>query len=242
MNIEKPLRYRLCAFVKPRKLDRTAGVFPLASVRCTKDRPEEAARAKAAGGTPTAFRCVEVNCVERSRACLAMGRRASMRRECVASVSGPTTPDSADAVTSDDADQASVAVLPRHVDRKLAASGRRPARSFPVYRLAIPVGFENLARGVNDEHAFVGIRLVARPILRGPEPGEGRDDAVITAHGEGKPIDGAKGSWRSPTASRLCRTAAFTSRRSTVREIGGGTVTVPVWDTLQRYHPVTLGH
>ena len=41
-----------------------------------------------------AFCCVEVNCVERSRACLAMGRTASMRRECVASVSGPTTPDS----------------------------------------------------------------------------------------------------------------------------------------------------
>ena len=92
-----------------------------------KDRPEEAARAKAAGGNPTAFRCVEVNCVERSRACLAMGRTASMRRECVASVSGPTTPDSSDAVTSDDADQASVAVLSRHIDRKLACE-RLPAR------------------------------------------------------------------------------------------------------------------
>jgi len=67
-----------------------------------------------------AFCCVEVNCVERSRACLAMGRTASMRRECVASVSGPTTPDSSDAVTRDDADQASDAVLSRHVDRKLA--------------------------------------------------------------------------------------------------------------------------
>ena len=72
-----------------------------------------------------AFRCVEVNCVERSRACLAMGRRASMRRECVASVSGPTTPDSSDAVTSDDVDQASVAVLSRHV--KLAFE-RLPAQ------------------------------------------------------------------------------------------------------------------
>jgi hypothetical protein len=45
-----------------------------------------------------------------------------MRRECVASVSGP---DSSDAVTSDDADQASVAVLSRHVDRKLACGGYR---------------------------------------------------------------------------------------------------------------------
>jgi len=74
-----------------------------------------------------AFCCVEVNCVERSRACLAMGRTASMRRECVASVSGPTTPDSSDAVTRDDADQASVAVLSRHIDRKLACE-RLPAR------------------------------------------------------------------------------------------------------------------
>jgi len=45
-----------------------------------------------------------------------------VRCQCV----GANDPDSSDAVTSDDADQASVAVLSRHVDRKLA-SQRLPA-------------------------------------------------------------------------------------------------------------------
>jgi hypothetical protein len=72
-----------------------------------------------------AWRLTASSEVERSRACVAMGRTASMRRECVASVSGPTTPDSSDAVTSDDVDQASVAVLSRHV--KLAFE-RLPAQ------------------------------------------------------------------------------------------------------------------
>ena len=49
--------------------------------------------------------------LERSRACLAIGRTASMRRPVRCQCVGPTIPDSIGCVTSDDADQASVAVL-----------------------------------------------------------------------------------------------------------------------------------
>jgi hypothetical protein len=49
--------------------------------------------------------------LERSRACLAIGRTASMRRPVRRQCVGPTIPDSIGCVTSDDADQASVAVL-----------------------------------------------------------------------------------------------------------------------------------
>ena len=49
--------------------------------------------------------------LERSRACLAIGRTASMRRPVRCQCVGPTIPDSIECVTSDDADQASVAVL-----------------------------------------------------------------------------------------------------------------------------------
>ena len=72
--------------------------------------------AKAAKGFPrrlaVAFGGVLRRAVlERSRACLAIGRKASMRRPVRCQRVGPTIPDSIGCVTSDDADQASVAVL-----------------------------------------------------------------------------------------------------------------------------------
>ena len=77
-----------------------------------------------------------------------------MRRECVASVSGPTTPDSSDAVTSDDADQASVAALSRHVARKLACE-RLPLHEISRYP-------EVVRRGLFPMEGYVR-SLVAQP-------------------------------------------------------------------------------
>jgi hypothetical protein len=102
-------------------------------------RPRHAARAGAVSARGSATRksrqgfprrlsplrcvCVKVFGVERSRSqpCLSChGRTASARHRCVASMSGPTIPDARDAVTGDEADQASVAV-PSKYNQKRAA-------------------------------------------------------------------------------------------------------------------------